>query len=312
MNGKSKKPKKGKGLGAGIVAFGGAYALISVIFHPHSIAGYVIGLGASLLLGWVVRTMAQGLDLTTHNKQDQTPESLQSIEQDTGNPDVDALLQKGREMIQAIRDENKLIPEEGLTRKLDELETLCGKVFQSVYEKPAKASQIRKFMDYYLPTTLKMVKAYRVLGERGLTGDEAREARGRIDEAMSVVLKGCHKLLDNLYRDDVLDISTDIDVLEQMLKRDGLTQSDLQLAAAQAKQAAAIDAAVNRAAAQKPPTQKPAAETADPAQWQPTRKTDVQSQIEQAAMQAQSHIPQAPMMSPGAGAQAVAQKPDAE
>ena len=92
-----------------------------------------------------------------------------------------------------------------------------------MYDKPAKASQIRKFMDYYLPTTLKMVKGYRMLDERGVSGQEAQDVRRRIDDALGVVLTGCDKMLQNLYRDDVLDIGTDIDVLEQMLKRDGLT-----------------------------------------------------------------------------------------
>lgn len=103
-------------------------------------------------------------------------------------------------------------------------------------------------MDYYLPTTLKMVKGYRVLGERNVAGEDAAAARRRIDDALGVVLKGCQKMLDNLYRDDVLDITTDIDVLEQMLRRDGLTESELEKAAAQAREAARIDAEATRVA----------------------------------------------------------------
>ena len=61
-----------------------------------------------------------------------------------------------------------------------------------------------------------------------------------------MVIHGCQRLLENLYRDDVLDLTTDIDVLEQMLKRDGLTESDLERAAAQAREAARIDAEANR------------------------------------------------------------------
>ena len=103
-------------------------------------------------------------------------------------------------------------------------------------------------MDYYLPTTLKMVRGLRTLDERGVTGREAQEARRRISDALDVVLQGCQRMLDNLYRDDVLDLTTDIDVLEQMLKRDGLTESDLERAAAQAREAARIDAEATRAA----------------------------------------------------------------
>lgn len=281
MKNTNKKPKKTKGLGAGIIAFGLVFAVFSAIFHPHNIGGYILALVLSGLTGATVKVMGEGLDLSVKEKM---PESLQNMATDTGNPDVDALLQRGREMITQIRAENKSIPDASLTAKLDQLEKQCAEIFRAVYDKPTKAPQIRKFMDYYLPTTLKMVKGYRVLGERNLTGEETAAARKRIDNALGVVLKGCQKMLDNLYRDDVLDITTDIDVLEQMLKRDGLTESDLSRAAAQAKQAARIDNAVDEAA-------KARAQAAT-----------------QAAPVAQ-HTPQVPVVQRGASEQAMAQAP---
>ena len=254
MTQKNRKPKKTKGLGAGILAFGAVFALLSSIFHPHSLGGYALTLALSALIGAIVKIMGEGLDLTVKEK---VPDSLKNMSEDTGNPEADALLQQGRAMILEIREENKLIPEASLSDKLDQLEKQCSEIFRAVYEKPQKASQIRKFMNYYLPTTLKMVKSYRVLGERNASGTEAIAARKRIDEALGIVLKGCQKMLDNLYSNDVLDITTDIDALQQMLKRDGLTESDLSLAAAQAKQAAEIDRAVDtvrRSVQQQPAT----------------------------------------------------------
>ena len=328
MNKQSKKPKKTKGIGSGIIAFGVMFAIYSVLFHPFSLGRLLLGLILAGLVGTIIRVMGSGLDLTTHNKQDAEPESLQKVAQDTGNPEVDAILQKGRETITQIREERKNIADAGLVSKLTQLENLCGEIFRAVYDKPAKASQIRKFMDYYLPTTLKMVKAYRTLGERNINGADALEARKRIDDAMGIVLKGCQKLLDNLYRDDVLDITTDIDVLEQMLKRDGLTESDLQRAAEQARQAAALDAQVASAAsaaqpgakatqapqAQPVPQAQPAAQTQpvmqqpyDPTQWHAGKTTDVAQQVQTALEQAQAHAPQAPVMQ--LGGQAMAQAP---
>jgi len=248
MKKKQKKKQQKSGLGAGILAFGAVFALYSAVFKPHSIISYLLAFALSGLLGAIISVMAQGLDTSQNQK---TPESLQKMEGDTGNPEVDELLEKGREMITEIRRENDLIPDSSLSAKLDRLEYMCSEVFRAVYDKPHKASQIRKFMEYYLPTTLKMVKGYRMLGERGITGQDALNARSRIDDALGVVLQGCEKMLDKLYQDDVLDLETDIDVLEQMLKRDGLTEGDLEMAAAQAREAARIDAAVNAAAARK-------------------------------------------------------------
>lgn len=243
---KKKKAKRKSGNGVGILAFGIVYALYSVLFKPHSLGGYALAFALSGFLGAIVRVMAQGLDTSVNQK---TPESLQKMQGATGNADIDALLEKGREMIAEIRKENDLIPDSSLSDKLDRLENQCAEIFRTVYDKPAKASQIRKFMEYYLPTTLKMVKGYRMLDERGVNGAEAVQAKQRIDDALGVVLGACDKMLDKLYQDDVLDLTTDIDVLEQMLKRDGLTESQLEAAAAQAKRASQIDKAVNRVAA---------------------------------------------------------------
>ena len=320
MSNHKKQKKQKKGSGAGIIAFGAVYALLSAIFHPHSLIGYLLTAAFSFFGGSVVRIMAQGLDLTTHNKE---PESLQKVQTDTGNPEVDELLTRGREMIREIRSENDLIPDESLSAKLDELENYCAEIFRAVYKKPAKAPQIRKFMEYYLPTTLKMVKSYRQLGERDARSDENRKARRRIDDALGVVNDGCRHMLDQLYRDDMLDLTTDIDVLEQMLKRDGLTEGDLRKAARQAKEAAQLDAQLDnmrrqmqqvhqtaqaapvqtaQPAAQTVPAQQPAAQTI-PAQ-QPIaapvlNPSGVQQQVDYAKLQSQQHFPQAPTLSGG-------------
>ena len=245
---KKNQKKQNSGLGAGLLAFGMAFAAYSAVFKPHSIGAYVLAFALSGFLGAIIRVMAQGLDTTQNQK---TSESLKKVQGDTGNPEVDELLEKGREMIADIRRENDLIPDDSLSGKLDILENKCAEIFRAVYDKPNRASQIRKFMEYYLPTTLKMVKGYRMLDERGITGQDAVYARNRIDDALLVVLQACEKMLDKLYQDDVLDLTTDIDVLEQMLKRDGLSESDLDIAAAQAKRAAQIDAAANRIAREK-------------------------------------------------------------
>ena len=244
----AKKSGKAKGTGVGIVTFGAAFALISILFHPGSFGGFLLTALASGLIGGIVGIMGSGLDTTTHNKQDA---SLDMVSQDTGNADVDAVLEKGRALISEIRSENSLIPDSTLSAQPDALEAECAQVFSIVYDKPGKISQIRKFMEYYLPTTLKMVKGYRMLDERKVPGQEAAQVKQRISEVIDTVIQAAHKLKENLYQDDVLDINTDIDVLEQMLKRDGLTESDLRQVEAQARRAAQLDQAVYEAEKQR-------------------------------------------------------------
>lgn len=275
-----KKTKQKSGMGAGIIAFGAVFALYSALFHPHSMGGYVLAVALSGLAGAVIRIMAQGLDTSVNQK---TPESLKKVEAETGDPEVDAILEKGRSLIGQLRLEREAVKEPGLAGKLTLLEDHCAEIFRVVYDKPGKAPQIRKFMEYYLPTTLKLVRGYRMLDERGVDGEEALQARSRVDDSLGVVLQACEKLMDKLYQDDVLDLATEIDVLEQMLKRDGLTESELEAAANQARRAAQIDEAVSRRMAERQQAAQPAqVQTPSAPQW----RIDPRFQ-QQAAAQAQ-------------------------
>ena len=145
----------------------------------------------------------------------------------SGDDQADAVIAKGQEMLHQIRSENEAITDEGLSGQMDELERLCVQIFTTVSERPHKAGVIRKFMSYYLPTTLKILASYRTMTERGVSADEMTAARTDAMRAMNMVLAACQKQLDNLYQDTILDVSTDIDVLEQMMKRDGYAEGDL-------------------------------------------------------------------------------------
>ena len=247
MANKQKNKQQIKGRKAGWIAFGVTALLYAAIFPLYRIGDFILAAAVAFLVGKVVSIMGSGLDLTTHNREDREREANQVAELPlSGDDAADAMISRGQDMLHQIRSENDAIPDEVLSGQMDELEHLCVQIFKTVAEKPGKAPQIRKFMDYYLPTTLKMVRGFRTLDERGITGAQAQDARRRIGDALDVVIHGCQRLLENLYRDDVLDLTTDIDVLEQMLKRDGLTESDLERAAAQAREAARIDAEANR------------------------------------------------------------------
>ena len=87
---------------------------------------------------------------------------------------------------------------------------------------PEKRSQIRKFLNYYLPTTLKLLNAYDRMGAAGVEGANIDGTMGRIDAMMDKVVEAFDKQLDALFADEALDISTDITVLEQMLAQEGL------------------------------------------------------------------------------------------
>jgi hypothetical protein len=217
---------------------------------PGILAGIFVGLG----IGKITSIMGSGLDTTTHNKQDEERRrreeeerraaeeqraKARALEEErkkreaaskiplTGDPNADAVITKGQEMIDTIRRENAAIPDEMLTDQMNKVCTQCEQIFRTVSESPEKAPQVRKFMNYYLPTTLKMLANYRTMQQRGVSWQEMQQARDTTVRGMNMILTACQKQIDNLHKDNMLDISTDIDVLEQMLKRDGYTENEI-------------------------------------------------------------------------------------
>ena len=131
------------------------------------------------------------------------------------------------EMLRRIRAANDAIPDPALSAKIDEIETLTRKIFRLLEERPEKAASLHSFTGYYLPQTLKLLDAYARLDSLGVEGENVTTAKAKITTALDMVVQGYRQQLDQLFRDDVVDISADIAVMEQMLARDGLSGEDL-------------------------------------------------------------------------------------
>ena len=219
-----------------------------------SVGAIVVGVALGLGIGKLVSIMGSGLDTTTHNKEDvvrqRQEEEAARLRQEaelrrqkeaaeqkareaanriplTGDQAADAVITKGLEMVDTIRKDNAAIPDPLLSSQMESICDKCIQIFRSVSESPAKAPQVRKFMNYYLPTTLKMLANYRTMQDRGVSFQDMTAARDTTVRGLNMILTACQKQIDSLHKENLLDISTDIDVLEQMLKRDGYTESEL-------------------------------------------------------------------------------------
>ncbi len=118
---------------------------------------------------------------------------------------------------------NKDIENEEVSRKIDRIEYVTRRIFQCVQEHPEKKPQLDKFMNYYLPNTLKMLRAYAQFEEQEVEGENIAAAMKDIEDIMDKLVAGFEKQLDRLFEADAVDISTDITVLEGMLAKDGFT-----------------------------------------------------------------------------------------
>lgn len=140
----------------------------------------------------------------------------------TGNPELDALLDERDKAVGEMRRLNDSIKDETISAQIDHLEAVTKKIIGQVVEQPAKLPQIRKFMSYYLPTTLKLLNAYDRMDSVGVSGANIDGTKGRIEDMMQTICTAFDKQLDALFGEEALDISTDITVMEQMLAREGI------------------------------------------------------------------------------------------
>ena len=109
-----------------------------------------------------------------------------------------------------------------ICNKIERIEALTVKIFKIVEENPEKSPQIRRFLNYYLPTTLKLLHSYQTLERQGIGGENITSAKQDIERILDTLAAGFEQQLDNLFKADKLDISADIDVIESLMEQDGL------------------------------------------------------------------------------------------
>lgn len=144
------------------------------------------------------------------------------------DPELAALkeaMEEGQRNVELIRKANEEIAGEEVSKKLYRLEDVTRKIFDHIRSHPQNLSDIRKFMSYYLPTTLKLVHVYCELEKQPVSGENIVNAKADIERTLDTINVAFENLLDDLFEETAMDVSTDISVLEAMLAQEGLTES---------------------------------------------------------------------------------------
>lgn len=145
----------------------------------------------------------------------------------TGSPELDALVEQRDLALAEMRRLNASIEDPKISAQIDQMEDITTKIIAHVVANPKKLSQIRKFLNYYLPTTLKLLNAYDRMDDAGVSGSNIDGTMGKIETMMDTIVIAFEKQLDALFGDEALDISTDITVMENLLAREGLAGQQL-------------------------------------------------------------------------------------
>ena len=143
------------------------------------------------------------------------------------NADVSEVIRAGRDAMRRIREANDIIADEALSVQIDSIEASCDQILSILQQRPALLPQLRTFLRYYLPTTLKLLDARARLEDSART-PKAREVRARISEAVGAIDKAFLKQADMLDAYRFIDLESEMDVLRDMLRADGLIDEDEQ------------------------------------------------------------------------------------
>lgn len=138
-------------------------------------------------------------------------------------PELQSVIYQGKRAIADIRRLNDEIPDERISAQIDLIERLTAQIFDCVRKNPKKLSQIRQFLNYYLPTTIKLMEQYVTLQNQSLKTENITEGMQKIEDLLDKVIIAFQRQLDALFEADVVDITADIRVMEQMMTSEGLT-----------------------------------------------------------------------------------------
>ncbi len=141
-----------------------------------------------------------------------------------GTPETD--IGEENALLRQIREVNDAIENPEMSRKIDRIGEITERILEFQKEHPDKAGGLRKFLNYYLPTTLKILNSYAELEKQGVEGENIAATKQRIENMMDMVVEGFERQLDKLFAGDMLDIAADITVMEQMMQGDGLFDGD--------------------------------------------------------------------------------------
>lgn len=145
--------------------------------------------------------------------------SSDQVDMDSDNDDFKAIIKEIRRLNDEIKDD-------AVSERIYKIEAHTKNIFEYVSAHPDAMPQIRTFLNYYLPTTLKLLESYSRIERVGVAGDNMKKSKENIESTLDMLEEGFRRQIDELFKNESLDISSDISVLETMMRKDGLNAKD--------------------------------------------------------------------------------------
>ena len=155
------------------------------------------------------------------SKEDPEPEPAKSY-----GAEIDAIISEGHTAQKEMGRLYASIQDESIRKKINRIMEISDKIVQDAIHDPGDVPQIKRFLSYYLPTTIKLLNAYDRMSSQGVRGENISGSMERIEEMLDAAISAYEKQLDSLFANQALDIETDIQVLNNMIAREGLGEKD--------------------------------------------------------------------------------------
>lgn len=151
------------------------------------------------------------------------------LENDPLQKELNKVLREGEVYVKKIHKLNDMILGDDVSQKMDKIEETLISIFDLLKRKPEKLGEIRKLMQYYLPITIKVLERYRDFENERIVSKQLEEGKNDIEESLEKIHRAFVKLREKLFQEEVLDVSTDLDVLETMMSQEGLIEDEFSI-----------------------------------------------------------------------------------
>lgn len=208
-----------------IYSFALSWAVLAFIFPMHKIWGLVLTLLICSLVSFIAGRISADKAEKLSGDADKTEikEENKNSPVKSYGPEIDPIVQEGNKALSEMGRLYMSIKDPSIRRKINEIMRITDKIMQDAIHDPSDIPQIRKFFSYYLPTTIKLLNTYDRMGAQGIEGENLDKSMRSIDEMLDTAIEAYKKRLDSLFANQALDIETDIEVMNTMLAREGLS-----------------------------------------------------------------------------------------
>ena len=205
-----------------IYMVGAAWLIYAALFQLRTPIQFIMCTTVSVVAFALGKSLFPKKSFTLAGEPEEEKEEKPKKPKSTGNAEIDALMKERDRALSEMRRLNDSIEDRKISDQIDHLEEVTTKIIDQVIADHKKLPQIRRFMDYYLPTTLKILNAYDRMDSVGVSGENIDATKEKVERMMDTITLAFDKQLDSLFGKEALDISTDITVMENLLAREGL------------------------------------------------------------------------------------------